>query len=121
MQEIICYTPYLSEGTERYIDFMKLLLDDNWANGEIIFPEEIYSAIGNINTRLSAKQNYEFLLRATQKYPLKAIGVSSAAIPPTAISSSDLLQMYHGMTIVPTAIFWTNTNGNFSTVVILIR
>lgn len=86
MQEIICYTPYLSEGTERTISFMELLLDDNWANGKIICPEEVYASIGNINTRLTAKQNYEFLLRATQKYTLKAIGVSPAQFP-SAVSS----------------------------------
>lgn len=78
MHEIICYTTYLPEGTEQYITFMKLLLDDNWANGKICCPEEVYREIGNINTKLTSKQNYEFLLRAVQKFPLKAVGVSSS-------------------------------------------
>ena len=77
MQEIVCYTTYLPEGTEQYITFMELLLDDNWANGTISCPDEVYCEIGNINTKLASKQNYEFLLRAVQKYPLKAIGTSS--------------------------------------------
>lgn len=76
MQEIVCYTTYLPEGTEQYITFMELLLDDNWANGTINCPDEVYCKIGDINTKLASKQNYEFLLRAVQKYPLKAIGTS---------------------------------------------
>lgn len=78
MNEIICYTHYLPEGEEKYISFMELLLDDNWADGNILCPDEVYAAIGNTNTRLNAKQNYEFLLRAIKKYPLKAIGAASS-------------------------------------------
>lgn len=74
MDEIICYTSYLPEGEERSIDFMELLLDDNWADGFIECPEKVYSDIGDINHRLEAKQNYEFLLRAVHKYPFKAMG-----------------------------------------------
>ncbi len=74
MEEIICYTPYLLEGERRNISFLELLLDDNWANGYIECPEDVYFNIGDINHRLVAKQNYEFLLRAVQKYPLKAMG-----------------------------------------------
>ena len=77
MLEIICYTPFLLEGTEQYITFMELLLNDNLASGTIICPEEIYCEIGYINTKLTSKQNYEFLLRSVQKYPLKVIGVPS--------------------------------------------
>lgn len=80
MDEIICYTSYLPEGEERSIDFMELLLDDNWAGGYIECPEKIYSDIGDINHRLAAKQNYEFLLRAVQKYPLKARGRVDSSI-----------------------------------------
>lgn len=80
MDEIICYTSYLPEGEERRIDFMELLLDDNWAAGYIECPEKIYSDIGDINRRLAAKQNYEFLLRAVQKYPLKAKGGGDSSV-----------------------------------------
>ena len=75
MNEIICYTNYLPEGTEQNISFMELLLDDNWANGEIHCPDFVYHEVGAPNTRLTSKQNYEFLLRATKKYPLRAVGV----------------------------------------------
>lgn len=74
MDEIVCYTPYLPEGEERNISFIELLLDENWAAGIMECPEKVYEDIGDINHRLSAKQNYEFLLRAVQKYPLKAMG-----------------------------------------------
>lgn len=74
MDEIICYTSYLPAGEEKSINFMELLLDDNWADGIIECPEKVYSDIGDINHRLEAKQNYEFLLRAVQKYPIKAMG-----------------------------------------------
>lgn len=76
MDEIVCYTSYLPEGEERVITFAELLLDDNWAAGAIECSEQIYFDIGDINHRLKAKQNYEFLLRAVQKYPLRAIGIS---------------------------------------------
>ncbi len=77
MDEIICYTSYLPEGEERIITFVELLLDDNWAAGTIECPEKIYFDIGDMNHRLKGKQNYEFLLRAVQKYPLRAVGTSS--------------------------------------------
>lgn len=88
MQEIVCYTTYLPEDTEQYITFMELLLDDNWANGTISCPDEVYREIGNINTKLASKQNYEFLLRAVQKYPLKAIGTSGTEQINSSESSS---------------------------------
>lgn len=76
MHNIICYTTYLPEGTEQNISFLELLLDENLSNGKIVCPEEVYSEVGDINHKLTAKKNYEFLLRATKKYPLRAIGVS---------------------------------------------
>ncbi len=76
MKEIICYTSYLPEGAKQNLPFMELLLDERWADGEIEYPGQIHSEIGDINHRLSAKQNYEFLLRAAQKYPVMAIGKS---------------------------------------------
>ncbi len=77
MEEIICYTRRLPEGEQRKITFMELLLDDRWADGSIECPECFYAQIGDMNHKLAAKQNYEFLLRAVQKYPLKAVGISS--------------------------------------------
>ncbi len=74
MNGIICYTSYLPEGEERDITFSELLLNDNWADGMIDCPERIYEDIGDINHKLLAKQKYEFLLRAVQKYPLKVVG-----------------------------------------------
>lgn len=74
MDVVTCYTTYLPKGKEQKIDFMELLLNDNWADGIIVCPEEIYSNVGDINHKLAAKQNYEFLLRAVQKYPIRAIG-----------------------------------------------
>lgn len=71
---IICYTTYLPEGEERNITFEELLLDSNWVEGRVECPEEIYEHVGDINHKLSAKQNYEFLLRAISKYPLRVVG-----------------------------------------------
>ncbi len=76
-KEILCYTAYLPEGVKQNISFMEILLDENWANGKIECPEEIYSETGNRNQKLHAKQNYEFLLRAASKFPVTAIGISS--------------------------------------------
>ncbi len=82
MDGIICYTPYLPEGKERDISFLELLLDENWAEGTIKCQEKVYSDVGDMNRKLEAKQNYEFLLRAVQKYPLKAIGVGNGSSAP---------------------------------------
>ena len=81
MDEIICYTAYLPENNEKDISFLELLLDDNWADGRIEYPENLPAETGGINRKLTAKQNYEFLLRAVQKYPLKAIGIPTAPAP----------------------------------------
>ncbi len=76
MPEIICYTTYLPEGTKLNISFFELLLDENLANGVIVCPTEVYSKVGTLNTKLKAKQNYEFLLRALLEYPVTIIGSS---------------------------------------------
>lgn len=77
MEEIICYTGHLPEGVKQNITFMELLLDERWAAGRLEYPEHIHSEIGDINHKLTAKQNYEFLLRAAKKYPVMAIGDAS--------------------------------------------
>lgn len=77
MNKIICLSPHLSEGDKLNVSFMDLLLDDTLAEGELRFPEALYHEVGSFNTRLAAKQNYEFLLRAVQKYPLELIGHTS--------------------------------------------
>lgn len=86
MEKIICYTNSLPNGTKRNITFMELLLDERWSNGKIEYPGQIHSAIGDLNQKLTAKQNYEFLLRAAQKYPVMAIGYT--------IPEKDLLCQY---------------------------
>ncbi len=74
MEEIICYTSHLPEGAKQNIAFIELLLDERWADGRIEYPRQIHSAVGDINHKLSAKQEYEFLLRAAKKYPVTLIG-----------------------------------------------
>ncbi len=90
MDEIICYTARLPENTQKNISFLELLLDDNWADGRIEYPENLTAETGSMNHKLTAKQTYEFLLRAVQKYPFRAIGVSSSAAgaghPQTSVS-----------------------------------
>ena len=77
MKEIICYTHSLPEGDEQNITFMELLLDERWAEGDFECPEAIFSEIGSINNKLSAKQTMNFYY-APQKYTLKSCGASSA-------------------------------------------
>lgn len=88
MPEIICYTNYLPKGTEQYISFLDLLLDDNFAKGQIVCPNKVYSIVGNINSRLKAKQNYEFLLRAALEFPLKAVGTAVSDVNTSAANDS---------------------------------
>lgn len=76
MQKIICYTTHLPSNTTQEIPFIELLLDENWSDGILEFPNTIYLEIGDINKKLTAKHNYEFLLRAAKKYPFCAIGIS---------------------------------------------
>lgn len=78
MEEIICYTSYLPEGTKQNIPFIELLLDERWSDGRIEYPRQIHSEIGDINHKLVAKQNYEFLLRAAKKYPVTLIGIATS-------------------------------------------
>lgn len=80
MDEVICYTRYLPKGEQRNVGFLELLLDDRWADGAIECPENVYTHTGDINHKLTAKQNYEFLLRVVQNYPLRAIGVSDTEV-----------------------------------------
>lgn len=77
MKEIICYTSHLPEGIKQNISFMELLLDERWAEGAIVCPQGIFQKVGSFNNRLCANQRYEFLLRAIQKYPFTAVGVST--------------------------------------------
>lgn len=76
LPQVVVYNLYLEEGTEKYLTFMELLLDDDYASGTISCPEEIYGETGDMNTRLSAKQNYEFWLRVLEKYPVLVVGIS---------------------------------------------
>lgn len=75
LDKIICYTDKLPAGTIQEVSFLELLLDETWAEGELDFSDSIYSETGNINHKLTAKQNYEFLLRAAKKFPLQARGI----------------------------------------------
>lgn len=92
MEKIICYTSYLPEDTKQDISFIELLLDERWANGRIEYPRHIHSEIGDINHKLAAKQNYEFLLRAARKYPVMLIG-DATANPPVADTDSIQLDL----------------------------
>lgn len=78
MPEIICYTTHLPQDEKLNLTFFDLLLDENLANGTVICPREVYAHVGTLNTRLFAKQNYEFLLRAMEKYPVYAVGTSES-------------------------------------------
>lgn len=80
MPEIICYTSYVPEGTKQNITFFDLLLDENLANGTIVCPKEVYEKVGPLNTRLKAKQTYEFLLRAIREFPVWVVG-DSPSVP----------------------------------------
>lgn len=94
MPEIICYTTQLPQGEKLNLSFFDLLLDENLANGTVVCPQEVYANVGSLNTRLTAKQNYEFLLRAMEKYPVYAIGMSENCDNPAAITddtSCDLI------------------------------
>jgi len=74
MDEIIRYTDLLPKGEKKQLTFWDILLDDRWTEGSFYCPDELYHEIGNINHKLHAKQVYEFLLRAAEKYPITAIG-----------------------------------------------
>lgn len=77
MDKIICLSPHLPPGAKLNISFLELLLDDTLAEGTLQFPDTLYNEVGTLNTKLSAGQNYEFLLRAVRKYPLELVGTAS--------------------------------------------
>ena len=74
MNEIICYTHLLPTGQTKELTFWDILLDDRWTEGDFSCSESVYHEIGNINPKLHAKQNYEFILRAAEKFPITAVG-----------------------------------------------
>lgn len=116
--EVLCYTTCLPEGTSQHIPFMELLLNENWANGQIVCSEEVYPRVGYINHQLTAKQNYEFLLRAALKYPIKLIGIPS---PPLILLPSSLPLIIHGTDTSPTVTSQANINKSFFPPDIFIR
>lgn len=79
MLEIICNPDYIPKEDEQYITFFDLLLDDTLANADIICPKEVYEKVGNLNTRLNAKQHYEFLLRVRKEYPVRVVNTSKTS------------------------------------------
>lgn len=94
MEEIICYTAFLPDGEQKKITFMELLLDERWADGKLEYPKSIFSQVGDINHKLTAKQNYEFLLRAVQKYPFKAVGRAAVRKVPAAVCAEPDWEAY---------------------------
>lgn len=74
MDEIICYTTQLPKGEKKRLTFWDIFFDDRWTENGYCCLDELYHEIGNINRKIHAKQDYEFLLRAAEKYPITAIG-----------------------------------------------
>lgn len=118
MQTIICYTNYLPQGKTQEISFLELLLDEKWADGKLEYSKSLYSEIGNKNSILKAKQDYEFLLRAVKNYPLLAVGTALQNSPihdsQHHNSSSELPIIQAGLSIifVRIAILSANINRN---------
>ncbi len=81
MEEIICYTDKIPSGQYRPLNFWDILLDDAWADGSFRCPDSVYAKVGNLNQKLGAKQNYEFLLRAALHFPILAIGANETGHP----------------------------------------
>lgn len=75
-EEIICHTRHLQIGEERVLSFWDIFMDDRWAMGDILCPEEVFAEIGGFNTRLTLKRDYELLLRIAFHYPVRAIGTA---------------------------------------------
>lgn len=84
MSEIICYTNHLPEGESKLLSFLDILLDETWVGDNLSIPESVYSQIGDYNHKLTAKQNYEFLLRAALHFPIRAVGQGSSAVTAAA-------------------------------------
>ena len=91
MSEIICYTTYVPEGTKQNITFFDLLLDENLASGTIVCPKEVYEKVGPLNTRLKAKQTYEFLLRAIREFPMWVVG-DIPSVPNETVELVDIIR-----------------------------
>lgn len=89
MKEIICYTNYLPKDVKQNVTFMDLLLNEEFAKGIILCPKDVFNRVGDINRKLNAKQNYEFLLRAISEYPLTIIGVATPIYDANTLLSPD--------------------------------
>ena len=62
---VICYRK--TEGNQE-LSFQEILLDERVLVGDIYIQKEVLSAVGGINTKLSAKRNYELVLRVAKRY-----------------------------------------------------
>ncbi|WMC93880.1 glycosyltransferase family protein [Kineothrix sp. MB12-C1] len=74
MNAVICYTRRLPRGEEKELSFLDILLDDTWVGDNIQYEDSLVAEIGDKNTCLSQKRNYEFVLRAAKRFRVKAIG-----------------------------------------------
>ncbi len=68
-EEVWLYHPFLEEAPQR-MSFEMLLLDERYADGYINIPAAAFKECGYLNEGLEAKQEYEFLLRLGEKYPV---------------------------------------------------
>lgn len=71
-EEIWLYHPFFEERPQK-IPFEMLLLDERYAEGYMNIPAAAFRECGYLNERLTAKQEYEFLLRLAEKYPVFGI------------------------------------------------
>lgn len=61
----ICYSEKIEE--EKELTFHEILMDETKIGTEVFVKSAIMSCVGGINSRLKAKQNYELLLRMSEK------------------------------------------------------
>lgn len=92
MVEIICYTNHIPEGESQMLSLLDILLDDTWVSDNMFIPESVFAQVGDYNHKLTAKRDYEFLLRAAMHFPIKAIGISAPA--PNLTATADSLEDY---------------------------
>lgn len=73
----------------QYLKFLDILLDETLINGTIYIPKQCLQKISTLNKRLPAKQNYEFLLRLAQRYPVLLTNVAPDILDSYMILTSE--------------------------------
>lgn len=70
---------FVEGNLQRGISFEEILLDETLCQGRVWISKDVLRQVGGVNHRLSAKKNYELLIRIAREYTVLQIGMENYA------------------------------------------